>query len=158
MGKSFPIIDSEVLPFINKKKLYLLQLADNCLLRKFYNCPKSTPIETMFLEGGKLPIEYIISKRRLMYLWHLLHCSENDLIRKVYNIQMLKFTKNDFYTIIQREKVKYSINYTDQEIMNMSKHKFKCIVNNCVDKFINSYKKDNLSMQDYLRIYELTKE
>ena len=45
-----------------------------------------------------------ISKRRLMYLWNILKQNENELIRKVFNVQKLVQTKGDWFQMINNER------------------------------------------------------
>ena len=72
----------EIWPFLNKKNIYLLESADQNLLRRFFNSPITTPIVSYYLEAGKLQIQYILIKRRLIYLWNILKRQENDLVKK----------------------------------------------------------------------------
>ena len=48
-----------------------------------------------FIETAKLPIRYIISKRRLMYLREIMSRNNNELIKKVYSVQKLKPVRQD---------------------------------------------------------------
>ena len=88
-----------------------------------------------YLETAKLPIRYSISKRRLMYLYHILTRDTEELISKVYHIQRLKPVKYDWHNMIEEEKEKYGIKQSDEEIGCLSKNKFKQIVNEAVNKF-----------------------
>ena len=60
-----------------------------------------------------------------MYLWNILHMNENELVRKVYEIKKVKFIKEDWFQMIQKEKTKYSIDLSDEEIAKTSKNKLK---------------------------------
>ena len=113
--------------------------SDTELLRRFYNAPLSTCQELLFLEGGRLPINFVISKRRLMYLWHILTRDTNELVRKVYFVQSIKCTPGDWFLMIQSEKIKYKILLSDEEISKLSKNKFKTIVNTHVEKYALSF-------------------
>ena len=63
-----------------------------------------------------------------MYLYHLLHRDESELIRKIYESQKLQINKGDWVKIIQEEKSKYNIMVEDKEIAAMSRDRFKSIV------------------------------
>ena len=102
--------------------------SDTELLRRFFNAPLSTSQELLFLEGGRLPVNFIISKRRLMYLWHILTRDRNELINKVYFVQSIKCTQGDWFMMIQSEKLKYNILLSDDEISKLSKQKFRILV------------------------------
>ena len=82
-----------------------------------------------------MPIRYVISKRRLMFLWTILNRDKDDLVRKVYEVQKIKKTKGDWYSLIEQEKQKYDLTVTDAEICQMSKFKYKTLVQKKVEKF-----------------------
>ena len=107
------LTNSEVWYNMKDEHFKVLEAADNDLMRKIFKAHSKTACELFFLETGKIPIRYIVSKRRLMYLWHILKQKDDELIRKVYNAQKLKCTKGDWYEMIQSEKAKYEINETD---------------------------------------------
>ena len=50
------------------------------------------------------------------------------MIRKVYNLQKVNLTKGDWYEMIQKEKNRYEILLTDEEISKMSRFKFKSLI------------------------------
>ena len=56
------------------------------------------------------------------------------MIKKVYLAQEMKPVKKDWYLMIMEEKQKYKIELSGVEIQNMSKGKFKNLVNESVDK------------------------
>ena len=66
------------------KHVQSLEKMDLCLLRKVLNAHSKTASEAVFLELGRYPLSYVLSKRRLMYLWHVLHRDTDELIRKIY--------------------------------------------------------------------------
>ena len=131
-----------------------LEVADNDLMRKIFNAHSKTGTELFFLEAGKIPIRFMISKRRLMYLWHILKQDGKELIKKIYNVQKVKFTKGDWYEMIQNEKKKYQINLEDDEISEMSNTKFKNIIEKKVYevafKFLKEKATNHSKSQDIL--------
>ena len=90
--------------------------------------------ESYYIETGKLQIKYLIGKRRLMYLWHILSRDQDELISKVYMAQSLKPTNNDWFNMIQKEKIFYEIHLTDEQISGMTRPQFKKIVDDKVNK------------------------
>ena len=128
---------------IKEEHFKVLEDADNSLMRNIFNAHSKTACELFWLETGRIPVRYIVSKRRLMYLWTILKRSEDQLVRKVYNAQKLKPTKGDWYEMIQSEKTKYKIYETDEEISLMSKNKFKRIV----EKKVNSFAFETLKVK-----------
>ena len=59
------------------KDLQRLEGVDCLLLRRLFQVPVSTPIASLYLETGCVPIRFIIKSRRIMYLHHILTRKEN---------------------------------------------------------------------------------
>ena len=62
-----------------------------------------TAKEAFYLETGLVPMRYVVMKRRLMYLHHILHRPETEIIRKVYDVQKQIQTKNDWFGLVQKD-------------------------------------------------------
>ena len=77
-----------------------------------------------------------------MYLWHLLHRDTNELIYKIYQAQKLNENPGDWVKILNEERFRYGIVKSDEEISQMSKNKFKKIVQEKIQKFANKYLHD----------------
>ena len=161
------LTNSESWPNINEKNIKVLEDADVNLFKKIFKCSSNRVL--FYIETAKLPIRYIISKKRMIYLWHILSRDKNELIRKIYETQKCCPTKGEFL-IISEEKRKYGINLSDEEISKLSKYKFKQIVTKLVTKFAYSSLLEqaekqskcssiiqNLHTQDYLKTDRLSK-
>ena len=133
----------------HQEHLTLLESADNDLLRHIFKAHSKTAVELFFLETAKIPIRFIISKRRLMYYWHIMRQNENELIKKVYDVQRLIHTKNDWYQLIVNEKEKYEIELSDEEVSKLSKFRFKRLVDKKVNTFAFPERKGFLSFKIY---------
>ena len=120
---------------ISHCQMEVLEKIDTHFLRKVLKCHSKTPTEALYLETGLLPIRYVAIQRRLMYLHNILKKPENELIRKVYEIQKLLPTKNDWYQIVQEDRNKLGLSLSDEQISVMSKIKFKTIVVEAVRNF-----------------------
>ena len=126
--------NSEIWHNVKSNHIESLEKSDINLLRKIMNAHSKTASEALFLELGKYPLRFVLSKRRLMYLWHVLQRDNKELIRKIYDSQKLETNKGDWCEIIQIEKSKYNITQNDVEISQMSKEKYKTMI----EKKINS--------------------
>ena len=131
------LTNSEVWPSLTKAQLEFLEAADVELMRKIFNAHSKTATELFFLETGKIPLRFVIYKRRLMYLWNVLHANESELISKVYSVQTLKTTRGDWAEVIQTTKEILSIEKTDDDIKNMKKEIFRNYVEKkvCIGAF-----------------------
>ena len=112
-----------------------LESCDVSLMQSIFNAKRHTVREAYYLDTGKIQIRYIISKRRLMYLHHILTRDNSELIHRVYQIQQTIKTRFDWHGMIQNEKLRYSIDLSDAEISMMSKNQFKKYVDLKVNKF-----------------------
>ena len=74
-----------------------------------------------------------------MYLWHILHRDDSELIKKIYLTQKLKYNRGDWGKIIEEEMRKYQIEMSDEEISMMSREKFKSLVDKKVESFALRY-------------------
>ena len=122
------LTNSEVWPSLNQQNFESLEAADLDLMRKIFNAHSRTASEFFFLESGKIPLRFVIYKRRLMYLWHILSRNESELIHKVYTVQKFQTTRGDWYELAQRTKAILSIDETDAEIKEMKQKTFKSYV------------------------------
>ena len=122
------LINVEVWTGVSDQQINVLHKCDVNLMLKFYSSPRTVSQELLFLEGGKAPLKFSVSKRRLMYLYQILTRDKSELISKVYHSLILKPVKNDWFSMIEHEKKLYNINFTDEEISKMSKKQYKKIV------------------------------
>ena len=117
------LTNSEVWYLVKEKHLEILESIDQMLLRKVLKAHSKTAIEALFLETGRIPLRFIIVKRKLMYLWTILNRPDEGLIKKVYKVQKVSKTPGDWAISIQEEAKKYHINITDEEIEKNIKRK-----------------------------------
>ena len=77
----------EVWHSLSSSQIEILEKIDTNFLKKVLKSHSKTPTEALYLETGLLQIRYVAIQRRLMYLHNILKKPENELIRKVYEIQ-----------------------------------------------------------------------
>ena len=65
------LFNSEAWHDVKEKEVKMLESVDEHLLRSLVAAHSKTPLEFLYLETGAVPIRYIISSRRMIYL----HCS-----------------------------------------------------------------------------------
>jgi hypothetical protein len=126
----YPITDTQI---------EFLKNIDLMLIRKLIKGHAKAPKEAFFMETGLLPIQFVCMKRIMMYLHHILSKPKSELIRKVYEVQQQITTKNDWYSLVQDNKTELMINKSDEEISQISKDRFRSIVNKAVDKKAINY-------------------
>ena len=164
----------EVFPNMKQKDINVLIRCDTNLVKSILEVSTFT-YESLFLETGLLPIQFVLAIRRLLYLWHILTRNPEELIYKVYKSQELKPSAGDYFILMQKEKMKYDIDLSDQEISELSKQQFKKYVKEKVGKYafshllslgkthsksrsiIETMKNNKLETQSYLLTPRLTK-
>ena len=134
--------NSEIWHNVKLHHVQSLEKYDLSLLRKIMNAHSKTASEAFFFELGRLPLRFILSKRRLMYLWHVLHRDTEEIIWKIYEAQKIKSSKGDWFELLKNERENNCILQTDEEIASMSKERFRRIVDEKVGigavKYLNN--------------------
>ena len=97
------LCSSEALYGITHSHIEKLEQVDRMFFRKLFQVPNRTAIEAFYLEASSIPICYILVGRRLLYLWDILSKNENELVRKVFDIQKTFSVKNDWAIQVKRD-------------------------------------------------------
>ena len=122
------LFNSEAWHNVSQNDLTLLEKVDEALLQGLLNAHAKIPLEAMFLETSSIPIRFIVSSRTLMYLHSILQRNQDEMIRKIYEVQKVDPSPGDFIELIAEDKDMLGVNMSDLEIGSMSKLKFKRIV------------------------------
>ena len=85
-------------------------------------------MEFVHLESGTLAINYICTKRRLMYLHHILNVPEHELIHRVYSAQKESPVKGDWVLMAGKDMEHINLNMEEKHIQSMSKSEYKKII------------------------------
>ena len=100
-----------------------------------------------------------------MYYWTLMHKSDKQLAKQVFNAQRYFPSKSDWKWKVRQELDDYEINLSDDRIFTLSKDQFKKIVNTKIREFGQDYlrklqmshkKTRRLSISDNIQPYLLT--
>ena len=114
----------------------------------------------MYIETGLLPVRFILQGRRLMYYWTLLNKKENELVKRVFEIQKKFNTTDDWVLQIEQDKIELNIDISEESIKQMKKKKIKKYLkeklNEKAVKFLLD-KKERHTKTENLNIYGLQK-
>ena len=122
------MVNSETWHNVQLKHLQSLEKCDTDLVRKIMNAHSKTALEAFYLELGIYPLRYTLAIRRFMYLWHILHRDDTELIKKVFLAQSCKVNKGDWVKIVQEDRIKYGVTESDEQIASMPQEKFKTLI------------------------------
>ena len=120
---------SEILYGIKGKHIEMLEMCDRNLLHRIFSVPSSCSYKAVYLETGCLPVRFILQGRRLMYYWSLLNKSNDELVKKVFDIQKQFSDKDDWITEVENDKKELNIDLSEDRIKVMKKNSFKKLVN-----------------------------
>ena len=113
---------------LHKYQIEKLEEIDNSFFHRLFNSHSKTSKEIYLIESGKIPIRIIISMRRIMYWWHILHAKQTDMLVKVYNVQKVSHVQGDWIRLLEQDKKMFKINLSDEEVSGMSRYKIKNVV------------------------------
>ena len=122
------IFNTEVWSDLSKSQYEKLEDIDLMYLRQMFSVPRSVPKESLYITCGRAPLRFVIQRRRLLYLWHLLHRDTNEIIYKYYLAQKLQNNANDWLYITYQIKKDLDILLDDEDIASMSKQKYKTYI------------------------------
>ena len=90
--------------------------------------PKSTPISQIYLEFGQWLARFELQKMRCLFLKQILKQDKHSQIYKFFRLQLNNPLKGDWVTTCLKDLAELEINYSFEEIRNMTKNKFKNIL------------------------------
>ena len=142
-----------------------LEQIDEQLLRRILEVGSGCPKEMLYLETGSIPIRFIITYRRLMFLHYILSEDQDSLIYRCYRAQRKNPSRNDWSVTVENDLEDLGITLTNEEIKSMKKEKFGNLVKKAIEeKTLNHLTKiklkhtkvmhivhESLCMQEYLR-------
>ena len=97
-------------------------------LRKLLNLPSKSPKTKLYFLTGSTPIRFIIKRRRLVYLHHILIQSEESLIRSFFEQQFQTRKSKDWSTQIVKDLIELDIEMTFEEIRLIKEDSWKSLV------------------------------
>ena len=129
------LLNSEVWHSLTLQQISILEDVDRTYMRWILNSHPKVAIEVLHFETGTQPLKYDIIRKRLMYLWKILHSEESELIHRVYKSQELNSHQGDWVRLVQEDKNKLELDLENEEIMKLSKSMFKAIVDKKIERY-----------------------
>jgi hypothetical protein len=118
--------NSETWLRLTKANMKKLESVDHMLLRKILDTAISTPINALYLECGCIPIRFIIKKKRIMFLHHILTRQDNSLITKVFWAQVHSPAPGDWCQVVREDLEHLGLDHLSYaSIAEMTKYQLK---------------------------------
>ena len=129
----------EVLHGLKKSHIEKMEAVDRYFMRRIFQSPISTPVESYYIETSVLPLKFVIIGRRLMYYHNLLQKDDSELVKMVFLTQGKLSVKNDWINYLKDDLSLCQIVLSENEIKLMKKEKFKKLVNDKLRQLTNEY-------------------
>ena len=95
------------------------------LLRGILSTHAKTPIEFIYLEIGALPLSYVMSVRRMIYLQTILKRHEGEITRRVYECQKQNPSQGDWCEQIKEDFNSINMHINEEHIATMDSASYK---------------------------------
>ena len=119
---------------LTSKDLKTLNDLDMQLLRGCLLTGAKSPQCLMLLELGLVLVSYLLKKKRILYLHHLLTVDESSLVVKVFRKQVSSLKKGDWVQTVLNDLKDLKIELSFSQIAGISKAKFKSTVKESCEK------------------------
>ena len=135
------LFNSEAWHGVDEKDIILLEKVDKALIRSILSAHPKIPLEALYLETKSVPIRFIITSRRIMYLHSILQKEEHEMVRQTYEAQKIQPIQGDFIDLVLKDFEKISLEMTEHEIQCTTKQRFKNIIKMKIQKAAFKYLK-----------------
>ena len=110
-----------------------LEQIDEQLLRRILEVGSGCPKEMLYLDTGTMPIRFIITYRRIMFLHYILNEDQESLICRFYKAQVKNPTINDWSVTVENDLKELGISQLNDEIETLKKENFAEILKQAVE-------------------------
>ena len=110
------VADSDIAHFVE---------IDKYLLRGLIKAHAKVPLEQLCLETAAIPIPFIISARRLIYLQTILQRSDGEITKEIYKHQKENPSPGDWCQLVVKDFDMIGEHLTDHHIEAMAPHEYK---------------------------------
>ena len=114
---------------LKEAELRQFERIEETYMRKLLKTSRGCPIVQLYLELGEVPVRFQIMKIRLMFLKYIVEQESESIIQRFFNLQIKKPSKGDWASSCLSNLEELNISMSLEEIKNLSKYKFKNILN-----------------------------
>ena len=109
------LVNVETWPNCTEARIVKLEKTEQTFMRNILRAHSKTPIETLYLELGIIPLRFQLMKRRILYLQGILNRDDDELTKRVVLEQKKTQFDGDFYK--QAEESMNELNITSDHLM-----------------------------------------
>ena len=121
------LYNSEVWHNITESDIAQFVKIDKYLLRGLLSAHAKSQLENLYLETAALPIPYIVTSRRLIYLKQLLDRPEYEITKRIYRCQKENSVQGDWCELIVKDFQKISMVMSEAQIEHLTVQDYKDI-------------------------------
>ena len=114
------LINVETWPNCTAARIESFERIEQFFFKKILSAHSKTPIESVYLELGVIPLRFQLMKRRVMYLQLILSRSDDEITKQVVLAQTNGCLDGDFYAQTQRDMQLLSITTNELSMSNES--------------------------------------
>ena len=97
------LFNSEAWHSVSQDDISSLKKIDEALLRFLLGSHAKALLETLYLESGAIPIQFIVASRRITFLQTILRREEEELTRRVLTAQLEDPCNGDFAELVRKD-------------------------------------------------------
>ena len=113
---------------VTESELGQIEQVDKSLWCALLEVARTVPYDLICLDLGLEPLRYVIMKRRLLYLQHILKQKETSLVKKFLKTQAICPKKKDWVLTVKSNLEHLKIHLSFQDIEEMPKQSYKKII------------------------------
>ena len=121
------LFNSEVWHSVQDSDIAHFVAIDQYLLRGLVKAHAKVPLEHLYLETAALPIPYIVSARRLIYLQTILHRSDEEITKQIYLCQYDNPSPGDWCKLVEEDFTKIAVHMRREHISSIGSIEYKKI-------------------------------
>ena len=129
------LVNMETWPHCTEQRMYDMEKVEQNFMRKLLKAHSKTPIETLYLELGILPLRFYLMERRVLYFHEVMNRPDDELTKQIVVLQKQNNVRGDFYPQVQEDLKKLGI----EENMDKEQEKLRKELSEKVNKIAYEY-------------------
>ena len=113
---------------VSEAELGQIEQVDKSLWSSLLEVARTVPYDLLCLELGVEPLRFIIMRRRLVYLQHILKQNESSLVKQFLKTQSINPKKKDWVSTVNKDLEYLGIKLSFSEIEVMGKSTYKKLI------------------------------